>query len=198
LPAVASSHRSPARHVQVLLAHSPARYWTCASARTRVAANGPAQLPGPPALDAPASSPLSAIDLLERIDRLLALGQHPLQTCVLGLKAAQFLHIAGFKHAKLLSPDVDRLLTDLVLARGVGNRSAVGLPQDRDHSLFTESALSHVLLASAVRAILSTHPWHSIYEQVTAYPFAHFFRITFCSAKSEPRRGNIAARSWPG
>ncbi len=100
------------------------------------------------------------VDLLERVDRHLALGQHPLQTCVLGLKAARLLHIAGFEHAKLLSPDVDRLLTDLVLARSLGDRSAVGLPQNRDHLLFTESALSHGLLASAARAILSTYPLH--------------------------------------
>jgi hypothetical protein len=115
---------------------------------------------GPPALDAPASSPLSAVDLLERVDRHLALCKHALQTSVFGLKAAQFLHVAGFEHAKLLSPNVDRLLTDLVLARGLSNLPSVGLPQDRDHLLFAESALSHGLLASKARAILSTYTWY--------------------------------------
>jgi hypothetical protein len=115
---------------------------------------------GPPALDAPASSPLSAVDLLERVDRHLALGQHALQACVLCLKATQFLDITGFEYAELLAPDVDRLLTDLVLARGLSNLPSVGLPQDRDHLLFAESALSHGLLASKARAILSTYTWY--------------------------------------
>jgi hypothetical protein len=47
-----------------------------------------------------------------------------------------------------------------VLARGLSNRSSVSLPQDRDNLFFTESALSHGLLACAARAILSTYPWH--------------------------------------
>jgi hypothetical protein len=55
--------------------------------------------------------------------------------------------LVGLQDSEPLAPDVGRLLADLVLARRVGDRTSVGLAQDRNHLLFGESTLSHGLLA---------------------------------------------------
>ena len=141
------------------MADSPASFWKYASARKFVAAIELAQLPRPPALDAPASSPLSAVDFLERVDRHLALAQHSLQKCVLGIKHAKTFSVVSIEHAKLLSLDVDHLFAGLALTRGLGPRSLVGLPKDCDHLFLTESALSHGFLASGERALLLMCLW---------------------------------------
>jgi hypothetical protein len=56
--------------------------------------------------------------------------------------------ITDIEQTELLSPNLDHLLVDLVFACGLGNRSAVGLPRDRDYLLFMESVLTDGFLAS--------------------------------------------------
>ena len=51
------------------------------------------------------------------------------------------------KLTEVLASDVDRPLADLVLARRLGDRRAVGVPQDGNHLLFPESTHPHGLLA---------------------------------------------------
>src|SRR5690606_526577 len=86
------------------------------------------------------------------------LGHHPLELRVLGFEFPKPLHVGRIQLAKPLAPAIQRLLADLVFAGDLGHRRPVRLPQDRDHLFFSESALSHGLLASGARAILSTYP----------------------------------------
>src|SRR5690348_8596864 len=85
------------------------------SARKLGAGNARAPSPKPPGPFGPASSPFSAIDLLQGLDRHFPLGNHALELRVLGLELPQSLHIGGVKLAEAPPPDVDRLLADLVL-----------------------------------------------------------------------------------
>src|SRR5690606_22637264 len=118
------------------------------SARRTGVASGRATSRSAPARSGPASSPLFSVDLLERVDGHLSLGHHALELRVLGFKLPQPLHVRRVQLAEALAPAVQRLFADLVLAGDLGHRYAVGLPQDRHHLFFGESALSHGLLAS--------------------------------------------------
>ena len=60
---------------------------------------------------------------------------------------AQPPHFGVVHRAELLAPGVDGLLADLVLARDLCDRRAIGLAKHRDHLFFGESTLSHGLLA---------------------------------------------------
>jgi hypothetical protein len=77
----------------------------------------------------PANSPLSAVDLLQGIDRHLALSEHALELPVLGLKRPQALQVSRLERSELLAPGVDRLFADLVLARDLSDRASVGFAQ---------------------------------------------------------------------
>lgn len=144
---VVSSRRSPVRHARHVQGDSRVPNWQFRSACTPDGQSGRALPQARPANDGLASSPLSAVDFLQGIDRHLAFGEHPLEPCDLGFQGPQALDVAGLQDSELLAQDVDRLLADLVLARRVGDRTAVGFAQDRNHLFFSESTLSHGLLA---------------------------------------------------
>jgi len=97
----------------------------------------------------PASSPLSAVDLLEGVDLEIALGEDALELGVLALQAPEPFDVGGIESAEVTTPVVDRLLADLVLPRDLRDRRLVSLAQDRDHLLFGETGFLHGLLASS-------------------------------------------------
>src|SRR5579864_3872324 len=100
------------------------------SARRLGAGSAHAPSPKPPGPFGPASSPFSAVDLLQRLDRHLALGNHALELRILGLQLAQTLHIRRLELAEAASPHIDRLLTDLMLPGHVGDRNAISFAKD--------------------------------------------------------------------
>jgi hypothetical protein len=75
-----------------------------------------------PAPDAPASSPLSPFDPIERVDLWIALGQQAFELRVRRFQAAQPLDVCGFKRPEMTPPVVDRLFADPVLLRDFGDR----------------------------------------------------------------------------
>ncbi len=76
---------------------------------------------------------------------MIALGNQFLQLRVLGFQGAQPFDVGGLQLAKALAPSVNGLLADLVLLRDFGDRATVGLPQDRNHLILSESTLLHGL-----------------------------------------------------
>lgn len=102
------------------------------SARRHAAVTGHAHTRRPPAHGAAASSPLSLIDLLERVDLKILLGKDALEFRILGFQAAQTLDVGRLQATEMASPVVNCLLADLVLFRDLRDRRLVGLPQDRD------------------------------------------------------------------
>jgi len=100
-----------------------------------------------------------AVDLLQCLDRHLALGDHALELGVLSFQFAQSFHVCRLELSEPPSPDVDCLLTDFVFSRHVRDRTAIGLAQDSDHLLFGKSNFLHQLLASSAGAIVSSYDW---------------------------------------
>ena len=121
------------------------------SARRTGVASCPATSRSAPARTVPARSLPSSVDLLERVDRHLALGRcrHPLKFGALRLNLPQLFHIGRTHLTELLAPSVQSLLADLELAGGFHHRRPVRLPKYRAHLFAHKSALSHGHLASA-------------------------------------------------
>lgn len=88
VPPAASSLPQSVRRAQRDAVYREASNERCRSARRHVAQNGPVFGQGPPARAGSASSPLSAIDLLQSVDRQLALGEHALELGILGFEFA--------------------------------------------------------------------------------------------------------------
>lgn len=86
--------------------------WKCPAACRLDAGCGPVPDTGPPARVGPASSSLSAVDLVARVDDPLALGQHAIQLGVLGLQGAKAFHGGGLEDLESLAPGVLRLLRE--------------------------------------------------------------------------------------
>ena len=82
--------------------------------------------PKPPGPVGPASSPFSAVDLFQRLDRHLPLGNHAPELRVLSFEFAQPFHISGFELAEPPTPHIDCLLADLCFfeTSTIGPRSA--------------------------------------------------------------------------
>ena len=139
--------RAPAHRARRAPTHSQGPNGRFRSARKRAASTGRARRRAQPARGVPASSPLSAADLLHHVDLKIALGNEFLQLRVLGLELAQAFDVGGLQHPETAPPGVDRLGADLVLPCDLGNGCLIGLPQDRDHLLFSKTTLLHGLLA---------------------------------------------------
>src|SRR6476661_6020269 len=80
------------------------------------------------ARDAPVGSPFFSVHLAHDVDFEVAFRQQALELGVLQLQGLQSLYVRRRQTGKVLAPDVDGLLTDLVLLGGLGNRRAVRLP----------------------------------------------------------------------
>jgi hypothetical protein len=93
----------------------------------------------------PASSPLSPIDLLHCLDLKIPLRHEFFELRVFDFQGAQPFDIGWLQFPKSLAPSVYRLLAQLVLLRDLGDRTAIGFPQNRDHLFFGETALLHRL-----------------------------------------------------
>ena len=100
-------------------------------------------MPMRPAPDALASSPLSPVDLLERVDLQITLAKNALELRVLRFQSAKPLDVDRLERAEMTTSVVDRLLADLVLLRDFDDRRFISLPQDRDHLFFGETDLLH-------------------------------------------------------
>src|SRR5690606_18205703 len=96
---------------------------------------------------APAGSPFFCVDLLEHLDVEVSLGQQLLESGVLQLQRLQALDVVGLHLPEVLAPGVDGCIADLVLLGSLGHAGAVCLTQHGNHLLFSESTLSHGLLA---------------------------------------------------
>src|SRR5271169_2196858 len=147
------------------------------STRRLGAGNAHAPSPKPPGPFGPASSPFSAVDLFQRLDRHLPLGDHALEFGVLRLEFAQSLHVRRLERPEPSPPHVDRLLANLVLPCHLRDRTPIGFAQNRDHLLFGKSNLLHRLLASLAGAIVSSYGRSEKPGQVT-------------------RRGGLTRREW--
>ena len=146
LPSASSPPRSADR-ARCAPTHTQGPSGRCPAARKRAASTGRARTRAQPARGVPASSPLSAVDLLHGVDLQIALSDDALQLRVLDLELAQAFDVGGLQLAKTAPPGVNRLRADLVLPGDFGDRCLVGLPQDRDHLLFGKTTLLHGLLA---------------------------------------------------
>src|SRR5262249_51650903 len=98
-----------------------------------------------PAHAAPTSSPFSAVDLLHHVDLEIALGNELLELGVLSFELAKAFDISRIQLPESLAPGVDGLLADFMLLGNLGDRTAIGFTQDRDHLFFAKAALLHRL-----------------------------------------------------
>src|ERR1039457_2480675 len=158
-PRSVASHRAPAHRAR----HAPngisISNGAVRSTRRLGAGYAHAPSPKPPGPCGPASSPFSAVDLFQRLNRQFALGDHAFELDILYLQLAQSLHFRRLQRPEPSPPHVDRLLADLVLPGHFHNRTAISFAQDRDHLLFSKSTFLHQLLASSAGAIVSSYYW---------------------------------------
>src|SRR6185437_5712415 len=155
----AESHRAPGRHARHVATGISKSSEAIRSTRRLGAGSAHAPSPKPPGPFGPASSPFSAVDLFQRLDRHLPLGDHALELGVLGFQLAQSLHVGGLEFAEPSAPPVNRLLADLMFPGDLINRALIGFAQDQDHLFFGKSNLLHQLLACRAGAIVSSYDW---------------------------------------
>ena len=137
------------------------------AARRHVASTGHVRKRTRPARAVPASSPLSAIDLLERIDLEIALGKDAFELGVLAFECSQSLDIGRFKAGEMTTPVVDRLLADLVSSAPL--RRPATLSASRKIATICSSLNRTFFMVSSplAGAILSTCYWSEKPGQVT-------------------------------
>src|ERR1017187_6798629 len=126
--------------------HSNNCYEVVASARTPVADSPRGALARRQSLGVwRRASVLSRVHLLEDLNVQGLVGHQPFQSPILVLQLLQTLGVAEFHPAELALPAVVGLLADGVLADQLGHRqTGLGLLQDRDDLLFTESLPFHL------------------------------------------------------
>lgn len=66
---------------------------------------------------------ISAVNLLQGLDRHFAFGDHVLELGILGFQGTKTLDLGRVEGNEFLAPDIDRLLAELVLARDLGDRT---------------------------------------------------------------------------
>ena len=129
-PRSAAWRRAPAHRARHAPSGTSRSSGAIRSTRRLGAGYAHAPSPKPPGPFGPASSPFSAVDLFQRLDRQFALGDHALELRVLRLQFAQSLHVRRLQRPESSSPHVDRLLANLVLPGHFRDRTTISFAQD--------------------------------------------------------------------